>query len=195
MRFVMNLLAGLTGLYTLLIFVRVMLTWFSRASYGKPVQILCRVTDPYLNFWRGMPGLKAGFLDLSPIAGMAVLSLAQNIFSTVANYGRISLGIILAITFSALWSAASFILGFFIIILVLRFIAYMTNRNVYGAFWRIIDTISQPLLYRINRIIFGRRLVNYLTGIITAILALLALRVGGGFAVRLLSGLLIRLPV
>jgi YggT family protein len=195
MRFVMNLLAGLTGFYTLLIFIRIMLTWFSGVRYGKPVEILCRVTDPYLNFWRGIPGLQAGFLDLSPIAGMAVLSLAQNIFSTAANYGRISLGIILAITLSALWSAVSFILGFFIVILVLRFIAYMTNRNIYGAFWHIIDTISQPLLYRINRIIFGKRLVNYLAGIITAILVLLALRVGGGFAVRLLFRLLARLPV
>jgi YggT family protein len=195
MRFVMNLLAGLTGLYTLLIFIRVMLTWFSGFHNGKPVEILCSVTDPYLNFWRGMPGLQAGFLDLSPIAGMAVLSLAQNIFSTVANYGRISLGIILAITLSALWSAASFILGFFIVILVLRFIAYMTNRNIYGTFWRIIDTISQPLLYRINRIIFGKRLVNYLVGIISSILVLLALRIGGGFLVRLLFVLLAQLPV
>jgi YggT family protein len=125
---------------------------------------------------------------------MAVLSLAQNIFSAIANYGMISLGITLAITLSALWSAASFILVFFIIILVLRLIAYRTNRNIYSSFWRIIDTISQPLLYRINRIIFGKRLVNYLIGIITAILALLVLRVGGGFAVRLLSGLLARLP-
>jgi YggT family protein len=191
----MNLLAGLTGLYTILIFIRVMLSWFSGVRYGKPAEILCRVTDPYLNFWRGIPGLRAGFLDLSPVAGMALLSLAQNIFSTVANYGRISLGIILAVTLSALWSAASFILGFFIVILVLRFVAYMTNRNIYGAFWRIIDTISQPLLYRVNRIIFGRRLVNYLSGIIAAILALLALRVGGGFAVRLLLSLLARLPV
>jgi YggT family protein len=195
MRFVMNVLAGLTSLYTLLIFIRVMLTWFSGAHYGKPVEILCRVTDPYLNFWRGIPGLRAGFLDLSPIAGMAALSLAQSIFSTIANYGRISLGIILAITLSALWSAASFILGFFIVVLALRFIAYMTNRNIYGAFWRIVDTIAQPLLYRINRIIFGKRLVNYLTGLIIAILALLALRIGGGFAVRLLLRLLPRLPV
>jgi YggT family protein len=186
----MNVLAGLTGLYTLLIFIRILLTWFSGASYGKPGEILRRVTDPYLDFWRGLPGLRAGFLDLSPIAGMAALSLAQNIFSTLANYGRISLGIILGITLSALWSAASFILGFFIIVLVLRFIAYLTNRNVYGSFWRIIDTISQPLLYRVNRIIFGKRLVNYLNGLIVALLALLALRVAGGFAVRLLLRLL-----
>ena len=143
--------------------------------------------------WDSRP--EAGFLDLSPIAAMAVLSVAQSIFSTIGHYGRISLGIILAIALSALWSAASFILGFCLIILVLRFIAYMTNRNVYGGFWRVIDTISQPMLYRINRIIFGKRLVNYLTGIITAAAALAVIWVGGRFAVRLLVGLLLRLPL
>jgi YggT family protein len=191
----MDLLAGLCGLYSLLIFIRVMITWFSGANYGRPVELLARITDPYLNWWRGIPGLRAGFLDLSPIAAMAVLSLAQSVFSTIAAYGRITLGIILAIAVSAIWQALSFILGFCLIVLVLRLAAYLTNRNTYGGFWRIIDTISSPLLYRINRIVFGRRLVNYLTGLITAIALLGVIWIGGKFAVRLLAGLLFRLPV
>lgn len=195
MRFLMNILASLAGFYSLLIFIRVMLTWFSGAHYGKPVELLARITDPYLNWWRGIPGLRAGFLDLSPIAAMAVLSLAQSVFSTIARYGRISLGVILAISLSALWSAASFVLGFCLVILALRFIAYMTSRNIYSPFWRVIDTVSQPLLYRISRIIFGRRLVNYMTSIITAIAALAAVWAGGKFAVGFLAGLLLKLPV
>ena len=195
MRIIMSLLANIAALYSLLILVRVMLTWFSGARYGKLVGLLSMVTDPYLDWWRNTLRLRAGFLDLSPIAAMAALSLAQSIFSTLARYGRISLGIILAIVFSAVWSAISFILGFCLIILVLRLIAFMTSSDTYGAFWRIIDTISQPLLYRINRIIFGKRLVNYLTGIITAIAVLAVIWIGGRFAVRLLTGLLPRLPV
>jgi YggT family protein len=191
----MNLLAGLVGLYSLLILVRIILTWFSPAQYGRPVELLARVTDPYLDWWSRTLPLRAGSLDLSPIAGMAALSLAQSIFSTIARYGRISIGIMLAITLSALWSALSFILGFCLIVLILRFIAYMTNRDIYSAFWRIIDTISQPILYRINRVIFGKRLVNYMTGIITAFAVLAAIRIAGGFAIRLLTALLIKLPV
>jgi YggT family protein len=191
----MNLLASLAGLYSLLIVIRVILTWFGGAQYGRPVELLARVTDPYLDWWRRSLRLQAGYLDLSPIAAMAALSVAQSIFSTIARYGRISIGIILAIAVSAFWSAASFILGFCLIVLILRFIAFMTNRSLYSPFWRIIDTISQPLLYRINRIIFGKRLVNYLTGNIAAIAALAAIWIGGGFAVRLLAGLLFRLPL
>jgi YggT family protein len=191
----MNLLANLAALYSLLILIRVMLTWFSGAQYGKPVELLSTVTDPYLDWWRRVLRLRAGFLDLSPIAAMAALSLAQSIFSTIARYGRISLGIILFIVLSAVWSAVSFLLGFCLIVLILRFIAFMTNRNIYSTFWRIIDTISQPLLYRISRILFGKRLVSYLAKIIAAIVVLAAIWIGGGFALRLLTRLLLKLPV
>jgi YggT family protein len=191
----MTFLAGLAGLYSLLILVRIVLTWFSRSAYGKPVELLTRVTDPYLDWWRRFPGLRIGFLDLSPIAAMAALSVLQTVFSRVARYGRISLGIILAICLSALWSAASFLLGFCLIILALRFIAYMTSRDITGSIWRIIDTISRPVLYRIQRIIFGSRMVNYMAGILVSIAVLALIWTGGRFAVKLLIELLFRLPV
>jgi YggT family protein len=191
----MNLLAGLAGFYSLLVLIRVMLAWFSGVRYGRPVELLARITDPYLDWWHRAFGLRAGYFDLSPIAAMAALSLARSIFSTIAHYGRISVGIILAIVLSALWSALSFILGFCIVLLVLRFIAYMTGRGVHGTFWQIINTISQPILYRVNRIIFGKRLVNYMTGIIAAITVLAVVRIGGEFAVRLLTALLVKLPL
>jgi YggT family protein len=186
----MNLLATAVGLYSVIILIRIVLTWFSGANFGKPMEILCRITDPYLNWWRRIPGLRLGFLDLSPIAAMAALSIVQSVFSTIARYGRISLGIIVFLILSALWSVLSFIIGFCLIVLVLRLAAYLTNRNVYSGFWQIIDTISRPLLYRINRIVFGKRLVRYLTGILAAIAVLALLWLGGRFAMQFLLGLL-----
>jgi YggT family protein len=195
MRVIFSVLSGLAGLYALFIFIRILLTWFSSGNYGKPAEFLGRVTDPYLGWWRRKLPIKAGFIDLSPLAAMAALSIVQSIFSTIAQYGRISLGIILAVTLTAFWSALSFILGFCFVIVVLRFIAYMTSRNIYSPFWRVIDSISSPVLYRINRIIFGKRLVNYITGMITAALVLAAIWIGGRFAVRLLAALLLSLPI
>jgi YggT family protein len=194
MRIIMNLLAGAAGLYMLLILIRIILTWFGGAQFGKPAEILSRVTDPYLDWWRRFP-LRAGFLDLSPILGMAALSLVQTIFSTIAYYGSISLGVILAIVLSSLWSIVSFFLGFFILVLGLRLFAYLTNRNIYSGFWRIVEAIAQPVLYRISRIIFGNRLVNYRTGMIVSIAVLLALLIGGRFAVGLAAALLTKLPI
>jgi len=192
---VMGLLTMLVGVYSLLIIIRIMLTWFSNAPYGRPVQLLAAVTDPYLDWWRQRLNLRAGTLDLSPIVAMAALSVLQTIFSTIADQGRISPGIILAVCLFALWSAVAFILGFCVIVLVLRFIGYMCNSNMYSTFWRIIDSISQPLQYRINRIIFGRRLVRFTTGLVVSIIALIAAWAVGGLIVRLLIKLLVGPPV
>ncbi|MDR2051807.1 MAG: YggT family protein [Treponema sp.] len=201
MRTLMNILGGAASLYMVVIFIRIMLTWFSGVSYGRPVEFLCRITDPYLNWFRRFRVLQVASLDLSPIAALAILSIANNIFATLGRYGTITLGFILAMIVSALWSAVSFILVFFLIVLVLRFIAYLTRQNVYGsyntigAFWRIVDSLSQPVTYRISRIIFRNRIVRYHTGLLSSIAVLAALRIGLGFLVRAGISLLSHLPV
>jgi YggT family protein len=191
----MNILSTVISVYTIIIFVRILLTWFSGESYSRPVEVLSRVTDPYLDWFRRFPALRIGRLDLSPVAALAVLSLTNRIFAVMGQYGTITLGIILAILLQAVWSAASFLLGFSLIILILRLAAYLTNRNTYSSFWHVIDTISRPLLFRINRILFGKRIVPYLTGLILSIAVLAALGVGLGIAVRILTGILAGLPI
>jgi YggT family protein len=178
----------------ILIFIRIMLTWFSGASFGRAHKLLSDVTDPYLNWFHRFPFLRVANLDLSPVAALALLSVVNNVFLTLGRYGRITLGAILAMLISAVWSAASFILSFFIIVLALRFIAYLANRDVYHGFWRIVDMISQPVLYRINRLMFGKRLVRYVPGIVSALGVLAALRIGLELLVRFGLKLLVQLP-
>ena len=192
-RTVAYLLAGCFGIYILLIFFRIMLTWFSNVPSGKFTGFLARITDPYLNWWRHRFNLRAGMLDFSPMVGIVVLSVAQTICSDISRRGRISMGIILAACLSAVWSIVSFLLVFCIVILVLRLIAYFINANIYSRFWQVVDKISRPLLYRINRIMFGRRLVGYRLGVISAIAALAVLWIGCRFVMQLFTGFLIGL--
>jgi YggT family protein len=194
MSFIMNLAGVLAGLYLLLVFIRVILSWFNAPSLGGPIEVLARFTDPYLDWWRRFPIFRTGSIDFSPIAAMVALSLVQTVCGIAARYGRLTAGILLTVVLQALWSVLSSILGFFIIILVLRLIAYLTSRNTYSSFWRIIDSVSQPVLYRITRIFYRRRLINYLAGILLSIGVLAALEVGGMFLVNLLSGFFIQLP-
>jgi YggT family protein len=186
----MELLAFLVGLYSLLIIIRMILTWFGNAQYGKPMEFLARITDPYLDWWRRKLNLRAGILDLSPLVAIAVLSIVQTICSTIARYGKISLGVVLAVCIYALWSAVSFILGFCFVVLLLRLIAYFFNSNMYSPFWRVIDSISKPLLYRINRIVFGNRIVKFLTSHIVAIVAVAVLWILGRTLIKLLFSIL-----
>jgi YggT family protein len=193
MRTLFSILGGFTGFYSMLIFIRVLLSWFRGPAYGKPVEILQSVTDPYLNWFRRFP-LRIANFDLSPIAAMAALTVAQNIFVSLARSGRVTVGFIIALLLGVAWSVVSFLCAFFIIILVLRAIAYFTNRNVYSSFWNIIDTLSKPVLYRISRLIFGRRLLRYSTELLVSTGALLVLRIGLGTLVKLGSNLLRSLP-
>jgi YggT family protein len=189
-RFVIGFLAWLTGLYSLLIIIRIIITWFGNVQYGKPVKLLARITDPYLDWWRRNFRLRAGILDLSPIAAITALTVVQTVCSTIVRQNRVSLGIILAICLSAIWSAASFILGFCLIVLILRFIAYMCNSNMYSPFWQIVDSVSKPLLYHINRIIFGSRIVRFTMSIFVSIAVLAGIMILGRFVIHLLIMLL-----
>ncbi|GHV25697.1 membrane protein [Spirochaetia bacterium] len=191
-----RLLGAITSLYMILIFIRILLTWFSGPAghYGRAYGFLSGITDPYLKWFRRFRFLQVAHLDLSPIAALAILSMANNVFLTIARFGAITLGIILSMLTAIIWSAVSFILSFFIIIVALRLVAYLAGWDVYHGFWRIIDQVSQPILYRLNRMLFGRRLVRYMTGILFSLAVLLVLRVGLDFLVRGLQGLLYRLP-
>jgi YggT family protein len=195
MQIIFQILTVLLGIYSFLIVIRIILTWFSGGQFGGPIAALARITDPYLDWWRQRLNLRAGYLDLSPIAAMAALSVAQTACSAIAQTGRFSLGLLLAVCLSALWSAVSFLLGFCLIVLVLRLIGYLINANMFGTFWRVIDSISKPILYRLSRIIFRNRLVHFIKSIVISILVLTALWIGGGIVVQMISRILFRLPL
>jgi YggT family protein len=191
----MIVLSAALNIFSMLIFIRILLSWFGGAYvFGRPFVILSGITDPYLNYFRRFTALSAGGIDLSPIAALAFLSIVNTVVSTVARFGRISLGIVLAICLGALWSAASFVIGFFIVVLLLRLLAYLVSADIYAAFWRIIDAVASPAQFRINRLIFKNRIVNYQTGLIVSIAALIILGAALGLITRLLAKFFAGLP-
>ncbi|NDF61504.1 MAG: YggT family protein [Synechococcaceae bacterium WBB_3_034] len=74
-----GVLAQTLSIYTLVLLVRVLLTWFPNLDWGNPVlSTVSAVTDPYLNVFRGLiPPL--GGLDLSAIVAFLALQLIQSL--------------------------------------------------------------------------------------------------------------------
>ena len=194
MRELLNILSSLIGIYMMLIFIRIILSWFSGMGYGGIQGFLGMITDPYLNWFRRFSFLRVGMLDLSPIVALAFLSLVNRFFMTLAHYGTISLGIILAMMLQAVWGAASFFIGFLIILLLLRLAACLLKVNAYSTFWRVVATYSQPVIFRINRILFRNRIVNFMTGLIISIVSLVLLYLVLKILVVVVSGMLAALP-
>jgi YggT family protein len=192
----LNLLAAILSIYSILILIRILVSWFSgRDYYSGPVELLGRITDPYLNWWRNVLNLHIGFMDFSPIVAIAVLSMLRSIIYSISTYEQITIGIILAIVLASAWSIVSFILGFFIIVLIIRIFAYLTNRDTFSPFWRVVDSISQPILYKTNRIFFRRKIPSYMRGIIVSTLALALIWVLGGYIMPIFAKLLAGLPL
>ena len=195
MQGIFGILAAVVGFYSLLIFIRIIISWFAGSVNGRPVEILSGITDPYLEWWRQNVRIRIVFFDFSAIAAIAFLSLVQRFLYILSGFEKITLGKILAMVLLSVWSVVSFFIGFCLIIIIIRLIGYMTNCNIYSNFWRVIDSISQALLYRINRMIFGRRIIGYFRGIITSLLLLAAIWIGGRYAVSYLAKLLLEMPL
>jgi len=73
------------GIYKFILIIRVLLTWFPNLDMTNPILVnLSAITDPYLNFFRGIiPPL--GGLDLSPILAFILLSVLESLLTTSAG--------------------------------------------------------------------------------------------------------------
>ena len=190
----MGFLSSIVSIYMMIVFFRIILSWFSWMRGGRLQEILAKVTDPYLNWFRRLP-LRVGFLDLSPIVAIAVLSLVNRLFATIALHQRISLGIILMMVLQMAWSMVSFLLIFIMIVFALRFIAYVARFNTYNPFWRIVDNIYQPVSFRINRVLFKNRIVAFRSSCLISLASMGVIYLGLRFFVLIASGALAALPV
>ena len=77
--FVLQVLAQTLSIYTLVLLVRVLLSWFPNLDWSNPIlSSVSAITDPYLNAFRGLIP-PVGGLDLSSLVAFVALQLAQSL--------------------------------------------------------------------------------------------------------------------
>ena len=76
---VLQVLAQTLQIYSLVLIVRVLLSWFPNLDWSNPVlSSVSAITDPYLNAFRGLiPPL--GGIDLSALLAFLALNLLQSL--------------------------------------------------------------------------------------------------------------------
>lgn len=79
---VTNTLVNFIQIYLLLIFVRILLSWFQTANWAYTIiSFLSPITDPYLNIFRSfIPPL--GGIDISSIIAIFVLQIVGQIIGS-----------------------------------------------------------------------------------------------------------------
>ena len=77
----LQVLAQTLQIYSLVLIIRVLLSWFPNLDWGNPVlSSVSAITDPYLNAFRGLiPPL--GGIDLSAILAFLALNLLQGLIT------------------------------------------------------------------------------------------------------------------
>jgi len=78
---IVTTLINFLQLYSLLLIVRILLSWFQTQNWAMQVMsFLSPITDPYLNVFRSfIPPL--GGIDLSPILAIMLLNIVQSAIS------------------------------------------------------------------------------------------------------------------
>jgi YGGT family. len=196
MAYVFQTLASIINVYSFLCFVRIILTWIPGAAYSGFGRFLSAVCDPFLNMFRGVRWMQIGNLDFSPAVSIGLLYALSTILSNIAVTGRIYFGGIIAVIISMLWSIIASLLGFLLILLIIRFIALLTQKRqtYYGSFWSQLDYALEPFVYRIAKVFTGGKFISYRNSLLITIIMLVLLLVGGQFLLHYLIRMVQRLP-
>jgi YggT family protein len=181
-------------IYIFLCAARVLMSWVPSLDGGRGGEILARITDPYLNWFRRFKLLSSGAFDFSPIAALALLAVLNSLLSAIVYTGSLSVGLVLGLLVGAAWSAVAFVISFFLFCAMARMVAYAARWNSLHPLWIVIDSMLNPVLFKINRFVYRGRFVNYLQGLVTGFAVLLLFRVGGGALLGLVIRSLERLP-
>jgi YggT family protein len=179
----LTVVSSLLVVYLLVLLLRVTLAWFFPQTNGRAWEILRAITDPYLNLFRGIRFLRGNVFDFSPVAALLVLILATNLVNQLANIGRITVGFFLASLLSVAWSGVGFLLVFFAIVGVIRYIPILFPDSGSSPIWRVVDLIIRPVVAWVTRVLQFPARFGYQQQLLVTILALLAVWAVGKWGV------------
>lgn len=189
MKTIFNLISDLISLYSTVLWIRIILGWIpSRPSgynqYGQYVgsegsvlekikAFLGKITDPYLNFFRGSK-LVIGRVDFSPLLAFMVLNFGKSVFSILSQNGTITIGLIIALVLQNLWIYLfSYILLAIVIMLGVRLVA-SANYNITN----FLDPILNGPVCLVWKIFYGKQSPSEKKLVVTSFIFYLVLYIG-----------------
>ena len=159
-------------IYSYLCIIYIFLSWFGSNSRGGFLYEIC---EPYLSWFRRFKFTQIGMVDFSPILAIGVLSLFSSVLFQIADMRTFSvLGIALNLV-GIVWSFFSFLLNFFIIILIIRLVLDFSENYRQGNFADMLDRFLSPVFVRVHKL-SGGRFMSLRKQIIVCLIVLLLLR-------------------
>lgn len=84
--FILSVIAQFLSIYTALLIIRILLSWFPNVDwFNPPFSILSQLTDPYLNIFRSIIPPMGG-LDFSAILAIILLQVVSQAVSSATGF-------------------------------------------------------------------------------------------------------------
>lgn len=193
---VFRVLSGIVSVYTLLCFIRIILTWIPNAEYSSFTRFLAKVCDPYLNIFNRIHWLTIGSFNFSPALALCLLSALSALLINFSNQGTITVGMLLSLLLTLIWSIFSSIIIFFIIILAVRLILLLANKDGYvGSLLDQVDRSITPFVYRIACTFSFKKNMPYKNALIIALIVLVIFMIVASILVNHLGFILNNLHI
>lgn len=197
MRELARVVSFLLSIYNIMILVRIITSWIQPV---RPVRnsslldIIARLTDPFLNIFRRVRFLRFQRFDFSVLLALMSISIVQNIISTYSVTGKMSVGYILATIVQSLWwSFFSIFLGIIIILLIIRLVLTYKRTPNTVQYTMMLNQWLQKVLDLVHTSIFSGKAVSdrtlLYTATVLAVLLYIALMNLINIAVRYLAQL------
>lgn len=194
-----SVVSFILSLYSFMIIVRIMLSWgrIGELRFSQFYRTLSRFTDPFLSVFRGLPGLQRGMMDFSPLVALVVLSIANNVLTIYAQQGVITIGIILGLILTSIWSVASFFLFLFIILvgIDLFFLYSQTPTQNQSAFQPILENLIRGPINWTHNLLFRGQEVSAKKELFGTLFLLIGIRFAGNILINWLVSLLYEMPI
>lgn len=193
---IFSILASVVSIYTLLCFVRVMLSWFPGVEYSRFGQVLRQMCDPYLDIFHRFRFLRFSSFDFTPAIGLCVLMALQAFFNSLAMGKAFRISTILSMLVMLVGNIFTSVLGFFAVIILVRLIVYLIIGDGQGSYsiWTAMDRAISPIIFRIAGLVFRNQSISFVKALVTSFIILAVFAVGIAYALGVLGTLISMIP-
>ncbi|MEE8589885.1 MAG: YggT family protein [Spirochaetia bacterium] len=188
-------LTGVIYVYMILLVLRILLSWIRGAVYGKPWELLVRVTDPYLSLFSRIRFLRQGMFDFTPIAAILTLVVALNVIQSIQRFGTITVGRFLGIVTGAVWSGLAFLLVLVLILAIVRAVVLAVRPGQETQITSAVGMMVEPVVSLVRRIVSARSPLTDRQYLYLTIAFLFIVRILGGYLIGLLVRFFYTLPI
>jgi YggT family protein len=189
--FLLNFAAKLIGIYSMLIWIRILLSWIRSPqlqSSGLYI-FLCSATDPFLNIFK--PKNYVGRIDFSPLIALMVLNIVKTALEMIQVTNRITVWLILAVILANFWSYIfRYIFLIIIIMLIIRLFVSKSAGEQSEMWLNILDRNLNAPVGVVFRLFYSGKQVSDETLVIVSLVFYSVIYLGLKFGINALTNFL-----